>query len=120
MSIQSNSDRTATVIPLAPEKGAEGDQLERAGQTILALLHRAAGTAEQNSRRALEMAQAFSQRLQDAERQIAELHANVRYHENRADRAEQWLRRIYTEIDGRFMQQATGAPGSPAKRRASR
>ena len=93
MSIQSNGYRSETVIPLAPEKGAgnEVDQLDRAGQTILTLLHRAAGAAEQSSKQALEMAQALSQQLQDAEQQIAELEANVRYHEDRADRAEQWL-----------------------------
>jgi hypothetical protein len=119
MSIQSNSDVSDTVIPLASEKGAgsEADQLDKAGQTILTLLHRAAGTAEQNSKRALEMAQTLSQQLHDAERQIAELQANVRYHEDRADRAEQWLHKIYTEIDSRFMQQATGAPQSSLKRR---
>jgi hypothetical protein len=120
MSVQLNSEGSDTVIPLGPEKGAgsEGDQLDRAGQTILTLLHRAAGAAEQNSKRALEMAQALSQELQDAKRQIAELQANVRYHEDRADRAEQWLHKVYTEIDNRFMQQATGASISPAKRRA--
>jgi hypothetical protein len=119
MSIQSNYFKSETVIPLAPEKGAGGevDQLDRAGQTILTLLHRAAGAAEQNSKQALEMAQALSQQLQDAEQQIAELQANVRYHEDRADRAEQWLRKIYTEIDSRFRQQATGARQSSLKRR---
>ena len=115
MSIQSN----AHVIPLAPEKstGSEVDPLDRAGETILTLLHRAAGAAEQNSKQALEMAQALSQQLQDAEQQIAELQANVRYQEERADRAEQWLHKIYTEIDSRFMQQATGARQSLLKRR---
>jgi hypothetical protein len=119
MSIQSNGYRSETVIPLAPEKGADKqvDQLDRAGQTILTLLDRAAGAAEQSSKQALEMAQALSQQLQDAEQQIAELQANVRYHEDRADRAEQWLHKIYTEIDSRFMRQATGARQSSLKRR---
>ena len=38
----------------------DGDQLDTAGQTILQLIHRAAGFAEENSRHALEMAQKFS------------------------------------------------------------
>ena len=119
MSIQSNGYRSETVIPLAPQKGAgnEVDQLDRAGQTILTLLDRAAGAAEQSSKQALEMPQALSQQLQDAEQQIAELQANVRYHEDRADRADQWLHKIYTEIDSRFMRQATGARQSSLKRR---
>jgi peptidoglycan hydrolase CwlO-like protein len=74
--------------------------------------------AEQNSKQALEMAQALSQQLQDAEQQIAELQANVRCHEERADRAEQWLYKIYTEIGSRFIQQAIRARQSSLKRRA--
>jgi hypothetical protein len=119
MSIQSNSYRSETVIPLAPERGggSEVDQLDRAGQTILTLLHRAAGAAEQNSKQALEMAQALSQKLEDAEQHISELKANVRYHEDRADRAEQWLHKIYTEIDSRFVQPAPTERQSSPKRR---
>jgi hypothetical protein len=119
MSIQSNGYKSDTVIPLAPETGAgnEVDQLDRAGQTILTLLHRAAGAAERSSKQALEMAQALSQQLQNAEQQIAELQANVRYHEDRTDRAEQWLHKIYTEIDSRFMRQPTDARQSSLKRR---
>jgi hypothetical protein len=119
MSIQSNAYRSETVIPLAPERGngSEVDQLDRAGQTILTLLHKAAGAAEQNSKQALEMAQTLSQQLQDAEQHIAELKANVRYHEDRADRAEQWLHKIYTEIDHRFVQPGPGERQSSPKRR---
>jgi hypothetical protein len=85
------------------------------------LLHKAAGAAEQNSKQALEMAQAFSQQLEDAQQQIAELQANARYHEDRADRAEQWLHKIYTEIDARFMrQEAVTSHSSPKRRIQSR
>src|SRR6201986_1808879 len=104
MSMQSNAYKPETVIPFGAERGASGiDTLDRAGETILPLLHRAAGAAEQNSKQALEMAQALSQQLRDAEQQIAELQANIRFHEDRADRAEQWLHKIYTEIDDRFV-----------------
>jgi chromosome segregation ATPase len=118
MSIQSRSYRSDTVIPLAPEEGAGSadDQLDRAGQTILTLLDRAAGAVEQNNKQALETAQALSEQLQEAERQIGELQANVRYHEDRADRAEQWLHKIYAEIDSRFMQLGTGAQPSSLQR----
>jgi hypothetical protein len=58
------------------------------GRPFLTLLQRAAGAAEQKSKQALKMTQTLSQQLQDAEQQIAELQANVRYHEDRADRAE--------------------------------
>src|ERR1700735_931681 len=122
MSMQSNSYRSETVIPLAPERGngSEIDQLDRAGETILTLLHRAAGAAEQNSKQALEMAQTLSQQLRDAEQQIAELQAGIRFHEDRADRAEQWLHKIYTEIDDRFTQREAVTSHASPKRRGQR
>ena len=106
MSIQSNAYRSETVVPLTPNNvdGNGVDQLDIAGRSILSLLHKAADATEQNSKQALEMAQVLSQQLQDAQQQIAELQANARYHEDRADRAEQWLHKIYTEIDARFTQ----------------
>ena len=56
-----------SVIPFAPaaKNAASGgaDQLDKAGQTILGLLHKAAGVAEANSHHALEMAQKLSHQL---------------------------------------------------------
>ena len=103
MSIQSS----AHVIPLAPEKsvGGEVDQLDRAGQTILQLLHKAAGVAEDNSRHALEMAQKLSHQLRVAEERIAELEAEIGMYQEKTERAEQWLHKVYTEIEDRFLRQ---------------
>ena len=71
-----------SVIPFTPtqrnssqESGA--DQLDKAGQSILHLLHRAAGVAEENSRHALDTAQKLSHQLRAAEDRIAELEAEV-------------------------------------------
>src|SRR5215472_3629433 len=100
------------VIPFA--RGAKGaassgvDQLDKAGQTILQLLHRAAGVAEENSRYALDTAQKLSHQLRSAEDRIAELEAEVTAYRDRAERAEQWLHRVYTEIEERFLQQDEG------------
>jgi hypothetical protein len=53
-----------TVIPFAPTSTpGNADQLDRAGQTILELLNKAAGVAEENSRNAIELAQGFSHKL---------------------------------------------------------
>jgi hypothetical protein len=41
-----------SVVPFAPSDG-----LDKAGESILKLLHKAAGVAEQNSQHALDMAQ---------------------------------------------------------------
>src|SRR5215472_1744400 len=53
----------------------DADQLDKAGQTILQLLHKAAGVAEENSRHALEAAQRLSHQLRAAEDRVAELEA---------------------------------------------
>src|ERR1700746_3986211 len=78
------------------------DQLDKAGQTILQLLHRAAGVAEENSRHALETAQKLSRQLRAAEDRIVELETEIAAYQERAERAEQWLHRVYTEIEEQF------------------
>ena len=84
-----------SVIPFTPAAKSAAphgvDQLDKAGQTILGLLHKAAGAAEANSQHALEIAQKLSHQLRAAEDRIAEL----------ADRAEQWLHKVYTAPAGR-------------------
>ena len=98
-----------SVIPFAPtQKGAgsnSGDQLDKAGQSILRLLQKAAGVAEENSRHALDMAQKLSHQLRAAEHRIAELEAEAEAYRDRAERAEQWLHKVYTEIEDRFLRQ---------------
>ena len=81
------------------------DQLDKAGQSILGLLHKAAGVAEENSRYELDMAQKLSHQLRAAEDRIAELEAEATAYRDRADRAEQWLHKVYTEIEDRFLRQ---------------
>ena len=80
-------------MPFAPKNATsnDADQLDRAGQTILKLLHKAAGVAEANSQRALEMAQKFSHQLRAAENRIAELEAEVEIYQEKSERAEWWL-----------------------------
>jgi chromosome segregation ATPase len=72
------------------------------------LVQNAAGVAEENSRRALSAAQNLSHQLRAAEDRIAELEAEVAAYQERADRAEQWLHRVYTEIEERFLRQDDG------------
>ena len=40
--------------------------------------------------------------LRTAEERIKELEAKVRYHEERADRAERWVYKIWVEIEQKF------------------
>ena len=112
--------QTDSVIPFAPaarSASADGvDQLDKAGQTILGLLHKAAGVAEANSQHALDMAQKISHQLRAAEDRIAELEAEVGMYQEKADRAEQWLHRVYTEIEDRFLRQDDDRRGTPQRR----
>jgi hypothetical protein len=106
MSTQSTSSESNSVIPLAPRARtavSDVDHLDKAGQTILSLLHKAAGVAEENSRYALDMAQKLSHQLRAAEDRVAELEAEVELYRDKADRAEQWLHKVYTEIEERFI-----------------
>ena len=119
MRAQSNAANAESdsVIPFAPAlENAATDQLDRAGQTILNMLHNAANLAEANSQHALDMAQKLSHQLRAAEARIAELEAEGQSYQDRAERAEQWLHRVYSEIEDRFLKNGdrrsavTGAP----------
>ena len=127
MNIQSRSGayESETVVAFSPgakDATPDGiDQLDQAGQTILKLLHKAAGVAEENSRYALDMAQKLSHQLRAAEDRIAELEAEVELYRDKADRAEQWLHKVYTEIEERFIkrpQEKSRAVFASPRRRA--
>ena|SRR5690349_1277254 len=101
------------VIPFArPEGGVDrsSHQLDQAGQAILQLVGKAAEIAEGNSRQALNRAQKLSHQLHAAEDRIKHLEAEVASLQEKADHAERWLHRIYTEVEDRFLRQdARGA-----------
>lgn len=85
------------------------DQLDRAGQTILQLLGKAASVVEDNSKHAIETAQRLSRQLRASENRVGELEAEVAAYREQADRAEQWLHKVYSEIEERFMRQDRNA-----------
>ena len=105
------------VVQLRRASAPANDQLDTAGQTILQMIDRAAGVAEEHSRHALEMAQKFSNELRAAEDRVAELEAELASYRERADRAEQWLHRVYTEIEERFLRQNDARRGVPQRRK---
>jgi ABC-type transporter Mla subunit MlaD len=76
--------------------------VEKAGQSILDLLHKAADTADQNTRQAVEAAQRLAQQLQAARDRIAQLESNLATYRDRAERSESWLDKIRTEIEQQF------------------
>ena len=109
MSAQMASGKRASTgpeVPFAPAgKTAVQDAvdpLDAAARSTLDLLHRAADLAEENRQRALEVAQKFSVQLRAAENRIKELELDLRYEQERADRAEKWLDKISVEIEQQF------------------
>ena len=115
-----DSESVVQFAPAAKNAAAGGpDQLDKAGQTILGLLHKAAGVAEANSQHALDMAQKLSHQLRVAEDKIAELEAEVGTYQDKADRAEEWLHRVYTEIEDRFLRQNDDRRGAPQRRQGA-
>jgi hypothetical protein len=120
MRAQSNAANSEpdTVVPFAPalENAAASstDQLDRAGQTILNMLHNAANLAEANSQHALDMAQKLSHQLRAAEARIAELEAEGQSYQDRAEVPNSGSR-VYSEIRiilkrGDRREAVTGAP----------
>ena len=100
-----NQSGSESAILLAQEGAAsnDGGQLDSAGQAILKLLHKAAGAAEANNRRALETAQKLSSQLRAAEDRIAELETEVHHYREKSERAEEWLLKISVEIEDRLI-----------------
>jgi chromosome segregation ATPase len=100
------ADTSETVLPFSPSgrNTLQNDDnlLDRAGQTILGLLDRAATVTEQNNQRARDEAGKLSHQLRAAEDRIRDLEANVRYYQDRAEHAEKWLYQISAEIEKAF------------------
>jgi hypothetical protein len=81
----------------------DAGQSDSAGQAILKLLHKAAGTVEANSRQALETAQKLSSQLHAAQDRSAELEVQLQFYREKAGRAEEWLSKISAEIEDRLI-----------------
>jgi hypothetical protein len=102
----------SNTIPFAKSRQSNGtDQLDAAGQNIVQLLHKAAGAAEANSRKAVDLAQKLSHQLRAAEQRISELEAEAEAYRQKSERAEQWLHHVYSEIEDRFLRQSGQSSG---------
>jgi hypothetical protein len=96
--------------PAAQSAQGDNSEVDKAGQTILQLLNKAADVAEQKSRRAIDTAQKLSHQLRAAGDRIAQLEAELAAHQERAERAQHWLQTVYVEIEDRFLNQDGSAP----------
>jgi hypothetical protein len=84
---------------------ASSNKIEKAGQDILRSLQKAADVAEANR----EAARRLSHQLQNAENRIAELEnrtkeleAEVQLYKAKMERAKQWLRPLFSQIEERL------------------
>src|SRR5215831_8561234 len=109
MNIRASCDRVwegamspKTVIPYAPKgksAASETDIVDLAGNAILEFIKHAGETTETELQEARQAAEYLADQLRAANDQIKNLEAAVRSHQARADRAEEWLRQISSEIE---------------------
>src|SRR5271170_6839767 len=94
------------VIPFAPSAKAQSsvsaDQVDVAGQNVLALLHRAADMNDQDYNHVVDIAHKLSDQLEDAKDRIRDVEANLKHYQYRTERAEKWLAQIAADIEQRF------------------
>jgi septal ring factor EnvC (AmiA/AmiB activator) len=96
---------TNSVVALGPKANVRpepGDPLEKAGHLILEIIGKAANAAEANYQQAVETSRKLSTQLRGTEDRIRELEAQIRHHQDRADRSEKWLYQISVEIEQKF------------------
>ena len=88
--------------PPAPKEGpprSDGDSLDQSGQAIVVLVQEAVNLSNETCDRANELAGKLSLQLHVAEERINQLQAELEQCQDRAKRAEDWLQRIYHEIE---------------------
>ena len=86
-----------------------GDALDHAGQAILTLLQQAANLSNEQCERAMSLAHKLSIQLRAAEDQNKHLQVERDQLQNRAERAEEWLKRVYHEIEEKLISPRAGS-----------
>ena len=107
-------DEAGTIVPFVPTpKGQQdtGATADDSGRTIVALLQRAADMANEDCKRAMDLAHKLSFQLRASEERLREAEAEAAHFRDRAARAEAWLVRIHNEVEQMFF------PKNPKKER---
>ena len=100
------------VVEFAPKEKSprnDGDALDQFGQAVIALLQKAANLPNERCDRAMELAHKLSLQLCAAEDRIKHLQAEHDQLQARAERAEEWLRRVYHEIEEKLISPRAGS-----------
>src|SRR5262245_24302289 len=102
--------------PPSPKEEAslrDRDPLDQTGEAIVALLENASISSKQALDRANALAGELSLRLHAAEERINQLQAEIEQARLRADRAEEWMIRIYQEIEERLLSRKRDSQQAP-------
>jgi hypothetical protein len=98
---------TGSVIPLSPTDKDNKGQLDAVGHSILHLIGKAAGITEDYTQNVVKAAEKVARELHAARDRITQLEDELAASNDRAERAEQWLHKVHTEIEERFPLQST-------------
>ena len=99
------TDTSEQVLKFAPKEKAPNRvaQLDDAGQAIVAQIRTAADLAKEDCDRAMSLAHKLSMELRAAEDRTQQMAREVEHWQDRAARAEQWLRTIQQEIEEKLL-----------------
>ena len=84
---------------------ASSNKIEKAGQDILQSLQKAADVAEasrETARRLLHQLKNAENRIAELENRTKELEAEVQLYKAKMERAKQWLRTLFSQIEERL------------------
>ena len=97
-------DKAATIVPFAPTpKGQQPEVVaDESGRTIVAMLQKAADMANEDCKRAMDLAHKLSFQLRASEERLRDAEAEAAHFRDRAARAEAWLVRIHNEVEQMF------------------
>jgi uncharacterized protein YlxW (UPF0749 family) len=107
--------RPKNIPPLTESTKTHGPA-DVSGEAVLSLLQKAARAAQSGEEQARASAQKISEQLKSAEDRVAQLEAEIQHYAERAARAEEWLLRVYTEIEDKFFEKPASKPSQAAKR----
>ena len=102
---QRAADTPEQVLKFAPKEKTQNKavELDDAGQSIVAQIRTAADLAKEDCDRAMSLAHKLSMELRAAEDRTQQMAREVEHWQERAARAEQWLRTIQQEIEEKLL-----------------
>ena len=102
---QRETDTSEQVLKLASKEKAQNRvaELDDAGQAIVAQIRTAADLVKEDCDRAMSLAHKLSMELRAAEDRTQQMAREVEHWQERAARAEQWLRTIQQEIEEKLL-----------------